>query len=159
MNKRYLLLTITFSLLVLFLGLGIVYLSRDKSGTREYTPPTLERGDEGYEEVVTTVEVGTTQVPYVTYDKVEGDRIHFREGDSGSSLKMESDGVVIACTEQSLDQVTELDFEQIKKIKEIDLENVYGFIYKFQQVVLFANEKQGQMVVHSIVLNEEECSI
>lgn len=159
--KNYTGLLIGFVVLILFFGAGIFYVgyyqNRDKGG---YVPPsniTDKSSGNDSEQNVTTVEVDNDLVRLVKVDAVDGNIISYTRDGASRSVAMNSDEIVLACTSQALGNIQELDFDLVSRINVVSPSFFETYTFGPNNVVLFVEDKNGIMTVHSIAMGDEDC--
>lgn len=155
-------------LTVLVFGLFFVFGKRTKEGvppetvrpTQRPLPDisgTPEKGEIGYQEPDTTVEVGTKEVSDGNFDRVEGGKIYFGGALTLTELPLTSEEVSVACTTQSLSGIKELDYDLITKINIFSPSEVGEKIPEGEPIVVFATVVDGVLKAHTIVIASTSC--
>ena len=155
--------------LVVGISLGAIYFLfylKDNNSTKvteNYVPQSKdfenpqESGDLGYEEPQTKVAIGTEGVSKGVYSKVEGGNIFFDSNGAMTQLPLTVDEVVLACTDQNLDNATELDYNQVTKVNIYTPDTLGVNIPDGQTIVVFASDVEGTLRAHTVALASTSC--
>lgn len=166
MNKTNKLL-IVIILGVLFLGLYL-YISQRKPESelkKVEIAPTIQitqgakQGELDYQEPQTKIEIGTQGVAKGTFEKIEAGNIFLRVGDTLTQFPLTNDEVALSCTTQDLSSVTELDFNQVTKVKVTTPAGIAALIPLQEPVVVFAQVVEGVNTVHTVAMAASKCSL
>ncbi|OGM21490.1 hypothetical protein A2863_03670 [Candidatus Woesebacteria bacterium RIFCSPHIGHO2_01_FULL_38_9b] len=120
-------------------------------------PENPQKGDYGYKEEQTTVAIGTQGISKGSFVKVENGNIFVKVGTAQTQYPMTVDEVVLACTSQDLAAATELDYEQIARIKVTNAGEIGGLIPANQAIVVFAQDVEGTLRVHTVAMDVADC--
>ncbi len=159
-------------LVVIILLFGyFIYRSYQTGKTGEYTTATPtqappdetsqkydvpQKGDIGYQEPVHTVSVGTEKISSGTFSKVEGGQIYYKTNTGETTLPM-TDEVVLSCTSQNLEAVTELDFDKIVSIHPMTPGELGSNVPASEPMVAFAEYVEGILKVHTVAMSASSC--
>ncbi|OGK14171.1 hypothetical protein A3I50_03525 [Candidatus Roizmanbacteria bacterium RIFCSPLOWO2_02_FULL_37_9] len=117
-----------------------------------------EKGQLGYQEPQTKIEIGTQGVTKGTFEKIEDGNIFLRDGDTLTQLPLTTDEVAFDCTTQDLSSATELDFDQVTKVQVTTSSELQNLIPANENIVVFAQEVEGVNRAHTIAIDASKCS-
>ncbi len=118
---------------------------------------TSKKGEIGYQEPTTTVQIGSEKVSGGSFVKVEDGKIFFNSSGTETVLPLTSDEVVLACTNQTLAGASELDYDQITSIHPEKPTEIGGKIPASEYVVVFAEYVEGVLRAHTIAISASSC--
>ena len=118
-----------------------------------------KQGELDYQEPQTKIEIGTQGVTKGTFEKVEAGNIFLREADTLTQFPLTNDEVAVSCTTQDLSSVTELDFNQVTKVKVTTPTDIAALIPLQEPVVVFAQVVEGVNTVHTVAMAASKCSL
>ena len=122
-------------------------------------PENPQKGDYGYQEEQTTVEIGTQGTSQVGFSKVENGKIFIYEDGNLKDYPLTVDDVVLACTSQDLEGATELDYNAITKIIISNPAEIGAKISVNEPVVVFSQEVDGVVRVHTVAMSADKCPL
>lgn len=152
------------TVLAIVLALGALYFylnSRTKKEEAQVAQPThegIQKGDIGYEEQETTVAIGSQEVSIGNFVQVAQGNIQYTDGDFISGLPM-TESVVLACTNQALEEAQDLDFEEIIQVFEMTPAELGSRIPKNELIVVFAFTEGDGYVAHTVAMSAESCDL
>lgn len=150
-------------LLIVGFGLGGIWLynniRRPATTQTPQFPENPQKGDFGYQEEQTTVEIGTQGTAKATFNRVENGNIFINEGGEVKQYPLTVDEVVIACTSQDLEGAAELDYDAITKILISNPAEIGGKLPANEPVVVFSQDVEGVVRVHTVAMSAEKCPL
>lgn len=117
-----------------------------------------QKGDLGYQEPQTKIEIGTQGVTKGTFEKVENGNIFLRAGDTLTQLPLTIDEVALNCTTQDLAAATELDFNLVTKVQVSKPAELGNLIPANENLVVFAQDVEGVNRAHTIAMDASKCT-
>ena len=118
-----------------------------------------EKGDLGYQEPQTKIEIGTQGVTKGAFEKVEDGNIFLRAGDTLTHLPLTIDEVAFNCTTQDLSSATELDFNLVTKVQVSTPAELGNLIPANENLVVFAQDVEGVIRAHTIAMDASKCAL
>jgi hypothetical protein len=107
---------------------------------------------------VSKVAIGSREVSNGTFRKVENGILFYKIEETVFSVSLNETEVVLACTEQNLDNVDKLDYDQISEVFVYSSLEIADNIQNDTSIVVFAEEMEdGKFKVHTIALNTSDC--
>jgi hypothetical protein len=132
---------------------------------REFVPDELAQkptgSPEGKSETgsVSKVVVGSKEVSNGLFRKVENGILYYEIDETVYTTTLNETDVVLACTEQNLESVDTLDYDQISEVFVYSSSEISDKIQSDAPIVVFAEEMEdGEFKVHTIALNASNCT-
>lgn len=151
------------AILIVAVGLGSTWLilrtRRPQVVETPLFPENPQKGQFGYEETDTKVEIGSEGTAKATFDRVEAGNIYINEGGSLRNYPLILDEVVLACTTQNLEEALELDYDAITKVIVAKPDEIGGKIPQGEPVVVFSQDIEGVVRVHTIAMSADKCPL
>lgn len=166
MDKYVKLFIVVAVLVVLSLAGLFIYLRRPKMTQKtadverqqsQEFPENPEQGDLGYEEPDATVDIGTEGISKATFDRVEAGNIFVREGGEVVQYPLTTDEVVLACTDQEITTATDVNYDQIVRIKISTPDEIGSLIPTSEPVILDSDPVDGVDRVHTVAIASAKC--
>ena len=82
---------------------------------------------------------------------------NYKDGTDTFQLPLSTDEIAVNCTNQPLENATELDYNQIKSVKVYNAETLIGKIPQNGYIVVFSSMVGDTLRVHSIALSASDC--
>jgi hypothetical protein len=90
---------------------------------------------------------------------VSNSLISYKSANQTIASKINESEVVLACTNQDLTDVEELDFTKIVKIEILKATDIASKIPSGEPLVIFSDkDDQGEFVAHTIAISSEKCN-
>ena len=83
--------------------------------------------------------------------------LSIKDGKDTFQLPLSTDEIAVNCTNQPLENATELDYNQIKSVKVYNAETLIGKIPQNGYIVVFSSMVGDTLRVHSIALSASDC--
>jgi hypothetical protein len=151
--------------IVVFVALGGLYLYLRRSQQvykpqQETTEEAPQKGDVGYNEEKTTVEVGSKDVMRGTFNRIENGKLYLAQ-ESGLNIEvpLTEDDVVLACSSEDLSVISELDFNYFKKVLVYTPAEIGSHIPDGETIIVFTGDVNGEIRAHTIAIDATKCPV
>jgi hypothetical protein len=116
-----------------------------------------EKGEIGYQEPTTTVQIGSEKVSGGSFSKVEDGKIFYEKDGVATSLPMTEDEVVLSCTNQDLNNAVELDYDQVTSVYVMTPAELGVRIPAGESIVVFADYVEEVLRAHTVAMAASSC--
>ena len=160
MNKNIKLILAVLLVLLAVFGMIWLFLNFSKLNVKKEIglfPENPAKGDYGYQETETLITIGTEGVSKGTFDSVEEGVINFVSGSEIVKYPLTEDEVILSCTTQNLALANELDFDLVTNVIISTPTDIGGLIPTEEYIVVFAQDVEGVMRVHTVAIDASKC--